>query len=240
MLTVWVASTVDRVVARTIIRPSLAEASDNAIVDTPHARLFLHRERARAAIILVHGYLGGHYAIEERAWPVRRWFARGYDIALFTLPFHGVREGSPKQCLTPEGLARATSELRALVKQLRDRGTSRIAAMGMSLGGYLVAMLATTTDAKLDVVVPVIPLSNLRDFAGVEVEGPLHRTPRITGDRVLVIGAEQDRIAPIAHARALADHFQAPLTTMRGGHILQLGRAAAFAEIDHLLERRLG
>ena len=57
---------------------------------TAHARLYLG-ERPRPAIIVVHGYLGGHYRSEERAWPIA-WLSRiGLDVAAAVLPFHAHR-----------------------------------------------------------------------------------------------------------------------------------------------------
>jgi pimeloyl-ACP methyl ester carboxylesterase len=52
-----------------------------------------------------------------------------------------------------------------------------------------------------------------------------------------VLGAEGDRITPIAHARRLAEHFGAPLEVFAGGHILQFGRADAFRAAGKLLGR---
>ena len=249
MLTGWLARAVDRLALSILIRPTLdgksrAFSTVRSRFDAPNARLFVHREPSRRAIILVHDYLGGHHAIEERAWPFRRWFAAGYDIALFTLPYHHVRGRNPPLCLTHDGLRRATQGLLALVQHLHARGNTRVAAMGMSLGGYLVAQLATI-EASLDLVVPIVPLSHLRDLAGpayhraLDEQGPLQRTPLVGGERMLVIGAKHDQIAPIEHARALASHFSAPLHTMRGGHLLQLGRADAFAKVDALLAQRM-
>jgi dienelactone hydrolase len=233
---------------------------------TAHARLFLHHRRAAAAVILVHGYRGGQGAVEERVWPIRGWFDRGFDVALMTLPFHGVRAtGSGRPPLFPsadprltnEGIRQTIGDLRALLLYFQARGTRHVGAMGMSLGGYAVALLATLEPA-LDFVVPVVPLADLSSFALGDsmlapfapfapalsararvhrVVSPLARPPLLPPDRVLVIGAQRDGIAPMHHARALARHFGAKLVTFPGGHLLQFGRAAAFREIDRLLER---
>ncbi|HEX7671800.1 MAG TPA: hypothetical protein VF395_19535, partial [Polyangiaceae bacterium] len=65
---------------------------------------------------------------------------------------------------------------------------------------------------------------------------PLHRPPVIDPRRVLVIGAEQDRITPIEHARQLAHHFGCRLETMHGGHLVQFGRGARFRSIGKFLK----
>ena len=50
-----------------------------------------------------------------------------------------------------------------------------------------------------------------------------------------MIGAVADRITPLSHARQLAAHFEAPLTTFEGGHLLQIGRAEAFRGVARML-----
>ena len=101
MLSEWLASTADRAMAAAVIRPSLRRtATEHAPIDPDspvEARCFFHARAASSALLLVHGYLGGRYAIEARAWPVRRWFARGHDVVLLTLPFHGVHGGPARR-----------------------------------------------------------------------------------------------------------------------------------------------
>ncbi|MEB2312487.1 MAG: alpha/beta hydrolase family protein [Polyangiaceae bacterium] len=194
------------------------------------ARLYSHRE-PRPVAVLIHGYLGGKYDLEQRIWPVE-WLLRiGLDVALFVLPFHGVRarrEGSlppfpgsdPR--VTNEGFRQAVGDLGDLAAWLRERGHPAVGAVGMSLGGYTTA-LAATVDPTLAFAVPMIPLASLADFArdrgrlgASSVErtaqhralehahravSPLHRAPVVSTERMLVIGAEADRITPISHAR---------------------------------------
>ena len=57
---------------------------------------------------------------------------------------------------------------------------------------------------------------------------PLTRTPKLPPERVLVISAEGDRIAPPEHATRLAQHFGADELRFPGGHLMQLGRGDAF------------
>jgi len=232
------------------------------------ARLFVHPEPPRGAVILVHGYLGGTYALEERLWSARRLHQRGFDVALATLPFHGVRaeagrSGRPSfpaadPRITNEGVRQAVFDLRGLIRLLRARGAPRVGAMGMSLGGYVVSLLATV-ERELAFVVPVVPLADLTAFSrghvpdtashaevqasmpararAHRVVSPLARRSVLSSDRVLVVGAAADRIAPLTHAQELADHFGAPLEIIPGGHLLQLGRGRALSAIDRLLDR---
>lgn len=220
----------------------------------------------RPAVILVHGYLAGQWALEERAWPLAWMHKRGLDVAIALLPFHALRGrpdgGAPPfpgadPRFTNEGFRQAIGDLRALAQWLRGRGAPHVGVMGMSLGGYTTSLLATV-EPELAFAAPIIPLASIADFAREQgrlgdgeraatqhaaleranrVVSPLARPPRLSPDRVLVIGAEADRITPIAHAERIAAHFRAPLVRLHGGHLLQFGRAEAFREIRRMLQR---
>jgi pimeloyl-ACP methyl ester carboxylesterase len=137
------------------------------------ARLFLGPE-PRPVAILIHGYLGGAYKMEQRVWPLAFLNKIGLDVALFVLPFHGVR-AAPSRSATPpfpssdpritnEGFRQAMADLRDLTQWLRARGHSKVGLMGMSLGGYS-ASLAATLDPELAFAIPIIPLASVADFA---------------------------------------------------------------------------
>jgi pimeloyl-ACP methyl ester carboxylesterase len=219
-----------------------------------HARLFRHHERPRTTLICIHGYRGGQLWIEERAFVARWLYSTGLDVALFTLPFHG-RRGidapvwpSVNVGRTNEGFAQAVFDLRALIKYL----DGPVAVCGMSLGGYTTALAATVED-KLQFAAPMIPVASFPDLmwhhgeggadrARAEREGitvdmlreamaahtPLLRAPRLAPERVLIMSAEGDRIAPPEHATRLAKHFGAEELRFQGGHLMQLGRGDAF------------
>ncbi len=228
------------------------------------ARLWLHDE-PRAALVLIHGYMAGQHAIEERMWPTSWLYRSGLDLALFVLPFHGVRaiarrSGPPPfpgsdPRLSNEGFRQAMGDFRDLVARLRRDGRE-VGVMGMSLGGYTTA-LAATVEPSLACAVPVIPLGSLADFARDQgrlgsndaeaalehaaleaaqaVVSPLQRRPAIEPRRVLVVGARADRITPLRHAERLAAHFGAELDSWPGGHLLQIGRSDAFRRIGRHL-----
>lgn len=232
------------------------------------ARLFTSGAR-RPVAVLVHGYMAGHFALEQRVWPME-WLQRlGFDVVLFVLPFHGVRANPGRRAppfpgadprMSNEGFRQAIGDLHSLVSWLRERGHSSIGVMGMSLGGYTTALSATVIP-ELSFAVPIIPLASLADFARDQgrlgenphqrftqhaalervyrVISPLDRKPLIAPERVLVIGARADRITPMSHAKRLARHFRAELSVWPGGHLLQVGRADGFRRIGRLL-RELG
>jgi pimeloyl-ACP methyl ester carboxylesterase len=230
------------------------------------SRLF-SRRTPRPCAIIVHGYMSGHLPLEERLWPIAELDRLGFDVALFVLPFHGLR--GPRSSAIPEfpntdprvtieGFRQAVADLRALIDWLRRRGHGRVGLLGMSLGGYTAALTATV-EPNLDFLVPLVPLACLADYArdqgslsalpresalehalierAYRVASPLSLPPRIAPERVLVVAARADRVTPLAHARKLATHFGAELFAWRGGHILQLGRRDAFQRVFELLQR---
>jgi len=229
------------------------------------ARLYLH-DTPRPVALLLHGYRCGQWNIEERVWPVSWMFERGFDVALPVLPFHAVRARrgdrpvfpSSDPRMTIEGFRQAVHDLRGLIHYLYARGAPAVGVLGMSLGGYTSALLATV-ERQLAFAVPIIPLASIADFAreggrlvgtldqqaaqyaaleaAYRVVSPLGRPSQIDSERMLVLGAVADRITPIEHARRLAAHFNAPLEAFAGGHLLQWGRAEAFRSIARMFGR---
>jgi dienelactone hydrolase len=237
---------------------------------TARARLFLvnpaEAVSSRPAVIAVHGYMGGQWLVEESAWPIEWLLRRGLDVVLPVLPFHAARAGARRGApafpssdprLTNEGFRQAVTDIRTLVRWLRDRGAPHVGVIGMSLGGYTSALVGTVTD-EIDFVMPMIPLASIADFAreqgnlgvgdevgeqhaGLEranrVVSPLARPPRLPKKRALVVAAKYDQVTPVAHAERIAAHFDCEMVTIGGGHLIQLGRSEGFRALGGLLER---
>jgi pimeloyl-ACP methyl ester carboxylesterase len=228
------------------------------------ARLFRHAEPGRPAIVLLHGYQAGQFFIEERAFPARWLYSLGLDVVLFTQPFHALRGGrdapiwpSANPARTNEGFGQAVFDVRALVRWLQP---SRLVVAGMSLGGYTTSLLATLL--PLDFACAMIPVASFSELmwhhnagrpqrlkaeregitldlwrAAMAVHTPVMRTPAVPPERMLVLSAEGDRIAPPEHAERLARHFACEEVRFAGGHVLQVGRAGAFRALARRLAR---
>jgi len=129
---------------------------------TAHARWWTS-DRGRPTIVMLQGWGGGAYWMEERAFAIPYWLRHGYDVVAFQLPFHGARAPGNSGALFPsanplrtnEGFGHAIYDLRALAMFLRERGASAVGAMGMSLGGYTTALWASVEE--LDFAVAMIP-----------------------------------------------------------------------------------
>jgi pimeloyl-ACP methyl ester carboxylesterase len=261
----WAAGRADLSWRETIapIDAAVGEALDR----DPHnrearARWITASGRPRPAIILVHGYLGGDPEWESRFMPARALYEWGFDVALATLPYHGprkdpARKGPPKfpaadAAFNVEVFRRAIFELRGLVSYALSRGAPSVGVLGMSLGGYTSALLASA-EPRLSLCVPMIPLASMADFtrdhgrlpgapserealhaaldASFASVSPLHRPCAIEPSRVLVLAAAGDRITPPAHAARLARHTGGELVSFAGGHLLQLGRSGALERV---------
>ncbi len=147
-------------------------------------------------------------------------------------------------------------DMRSLSDWFRERGSSDVGLMGMSLGGYTSALCATV-DPNLRFVVPIIPLASLADFAldGGRLVGtpheqriqhellervfaavsPLTHSCRVPADGRLVIAARGDRVTPTKHAERLSRHFEIEPQVVAGGHLLWTGRREGFRSVGKML-----
>ncbi len=234
---------------------------------TAVARYWRH-STPRATAVCIHGYLGGNLPFEEVAFEVPRLYRWGLDVLLPVLPFHGSRAPAGRRGIFPgtdpwrsvEGFAHAISDLRAWKAWLRAEGSSAVGTVGMSLGGYTAALLATV-DPAIDFTTLMVPLASLGDaymqhrerlpeppppWVGrriddsLRVVSPLTRPSLVAPASVLVLAADRDGITPAVHAERLREHFQARFDTFAGGHLLQVGRGRAWGSLkEFLLERRI-
>jgi predicted alpha/beta hydrolase family esterase len=128
--------------------------------------------------------------------------------------------------------------------------------MGMSLGGYSAALLATL-ERELRFAVFLVPLAAIEDFAyqngrmtGVMTEqlaqhealkraqrviSPFARPPQLPAARVVSVAGESDLVTGVEPARKLSQHFGGQLSLFHGGHLLHAGREEAFAPVWRLL-----
>ncbi len=138
--------------------------------------LWRHRSQGHPAVVLINPWCCGYLELEERIYQARALYAKGLDVALFTLPFHGRR--TPRQALfsgqlfpnrelqrTNEAFGQTAADLDVLLRWLRaeGRGGSRpVGMVGMSLGGYAAAMMAGL-DPDLAFVAVIMAPTSLAD-----------------------------------------------------------------------------
>ncbi len=137
----------------------------NNIVRFQHWR---HGDRPRPTLCVIHGFMGSPYLVNGLFFSLPWFYKSGYDVLLYTLPFHGRRAerlspfsgyGFFAQGMTgfAEAMGQAVYDFRTILNWLRNSGVERIALTGLSLGGYTSALIASADD-RLEAVIPNVPL----------------------------------------------------------------------------------
>ena len=173
LLAEWVANgTVDNISFRssfTAINPAMRKQwntfRSNSIARAQHWR---HDDGPRPTLCVIHGFMGSSYLFNGLFFSLPWYYRSGYDVLLYTLPFHGRRA----ERFSPfsgygyfasglagfaESMAQAVHDFRSIVDYLRHNGVERVALTGLSLGGYTSALLAAVED-RLEAVIPNCPV----------------------------------------------------------------------------------
>lgn len=137
----------------------------NNIVRAQHWR---HDDGPRPTLCVIHGFMGSAYVLNGLFFSLPWYYRSGYDVLLYTLPFHGRRaeKCSPFSGFGyfasglsgfAEAMAQAVHDFRSIVDYLHHTGVERVALTGISLGGYTCALLATV-EHRLEAVIPNCPV----------------------------------------------------------------------------------
>lgn len=231
-----------------------------------HARWFTSG-KGRPTLVAIHGWGGGNLFFESKALGAAYWLKHGYDVALFVLPHHGARTAGPSGASFPstnplrtnEAFGQAIFDLRALAAWLRNRGSSAVGAIGMSLGGYTTGLWASIDD-ELAFAVALIPAVSMAQLmwrhgehsaqrkraidAGITedllvdafaVHEPRTRKVLLPPERLAVIAGKGDRITGPEQAEDLAKHWGVDVGWFDGGHLAQIGRGDAIRDVRRKL-----
>lgn len=136
--------------------------------NTVRAQHWRHDDGPRPTLCVIHGFMGSSYLANGRFFALPWYYRSGYDVVLYTLPFHGRRaeKRSPFSGFGyfagglsgfAEAMAQAVHDFRSLLDYLRHSGVDRIALTGLSLGGYTSALVASVDD-RLEAVIPNCPV----------------------------------------------------------------------------------
>lgn len=248
---------------------AVAECSENERVPVEH---WMHEpQRPKATVLALHGFSMGYPGIDAFALMAAEWFKRGLDVALLTLPFHGAR--SPQSARFSgeafasadvgrlnEAVRQAVSDVHALMNWLRQTSGAPVGLLGLSLGGYISALVAGLSTAPAFVIplVPPVdiadlgwrfyergrrrrrgqepPLSRAEHEAAYRVHSPLTFALQVPKERVLIVAGRGDRVVPAEHPQALWLHWGKPaLLWFTGSHVAPFGRRRIIARIvEHL------
>jgi pimeloyl-ACP methyl ester carboxylesterase len=242
----------------------------NRTVGAQHWR---HEDGPRETLCVIHGFGASPVWFNAVFFSLKTFFAEGWDILLYTLPFHGHRGGR----FVPDGLdmfgggaariheaiIEAVFDFRILLDHLERRGAPRVGVTGLSLGGYISALLAEVED-RLDFAIPNAPVvwmpallptwppANLVVGAGRRVLGipdelltrsfavhsPLTYPSVVPKSRLMIVRGLGDKLAPPEQAEMLWKHWGRPrMHSFAGSHVLHFGRSAYLAEMRKLISR---
>lgn len=225
---------------------------------TVHARWWHHADGPRPTIVCIHGFQAGQHLLNTVLFDIPWLFAQGLDVVQFVLPHHGARataiDGWHYLGLdigrTAEAVAHSVWDVRTVVSHLLSQGVPRVGVAGVSLGGYVAALLPGLDD-RLDFAIPVSPATSMADLfrdlglispilprmlsrVGWQVEDmrrhmavhtPLAHTPKVASERMLVVGAVRDGITRPYQQHLLWQHWGEPeMFWHSGGHQLHLNR----------------
>jgi pimeloyl-ACP methyl ester carboxylesterase len=137
----------------------------NNVVRAQHWR---HEDGPHPTLCVIHGFMGSAYLFNGLFFSLPWFYRSGYDVLLYTLPFHGARaeKGSPFSGYGyfahgfagfAEAMAQAVHDFRSLIDYLEFTGVDRVALTGMSLGGYTSALIASVDD-RIQAVIPNVPV----------------------------------------------------------------------------------
>lgn len=138
------------------------------------AQYWTHDNGPRPTICVVHGFMADPYWVNSLFLGLPWFYKMGYDILLYTLPFHGARQG-PFSPFSGHGyfangishinetVAHAIYDFRIFLNHLESLGVPRFGVTGISLGGYTSAILAAVEE-RLHFSIPNVPVVSLFDL----------------------------------------------------------------------------
>lgn len=241
----------------------------NSIARAMHWR---HDDGPRPTIIVVHGFTGSPYWFNSSFFQLPWFYGHGCDVVLAMLPFHGPRNDRPAPFsgsgLFAEGLAnfneaifQSVCDLRVLIDHLQASGVANVGITGLSLGGYVTALMAAV-EPRLHFAIPNSAVTELGSLIGtwfpanrvigaglrlggidarthaaaMRVHSPLRFPARLPIGRLFIVGGLADRLSPPEQSARLWAHWGRPrIHWFPGSHILHLRRAVYLREIGRFL-----
>lgn len=176
------------------------------------AQHWSHAGGPRRTLVVIHGYGADSYAFNAQMFSLRWFHRQGYDVLLYTLPFHGAR-GERGDWFSGlrlfsgglwqfnEAMAQAVHDLRIFIAHLRRNGVEHVGLTGLSLGGYTAALMAAV-DPDLSFCIPNAPVVSPVDLAlEWKPSGPLlHAALRRHALSVPALRAKLAFHAPLSYA----------------------------------------
>jgi len=164
------------------------------------------RVPSRTTVLALHGFSMGYPRLDAFALFAGELYRQGFDVALQTLPHHGVRTPTgdrfsgehfavPEIERLNEAVRQAVYEIHAVAGWFRNAGGTSVGLLGLSLGGYLTSLMAGLTP-ELGFVIPMVPPVCIGDLAWRFFA----RSRRYRGDRAPAFSREELRAAYRVHS----------------------------------------
>lgn len=142
---------------------------------TAHVRHWRHSAGPRPTIVAIHGFSADLYLLNEWFFALPWLYQMGFDVCLFTLPFHGERQtryslfsghgffaGGVNRI--NEAFGQGVHDFRILLDHLQNvLGVEDVGVMGVSLGGFTSALLAAV-EPRLKFAIPNVPVVSIPDL----------------------------------------------------------------------------
>jgi pimeloyl-ACP methyl ester carboxylesterase len=238
---------------------------------TAFAQHWGHSDGPRPTLCVIHGFGASDFRLNSAFFRLPWFFAQGYDVLMYVIPFHGGRGNrglldgaglfANGIAHLNEALAQAVHDFRLFADYLEDTGVEQIGVTGLSLGGYVSALLAAV-EPRLRVVVPNAPVTSIgplvREWfpanlllsatlrahgvspeeaeAALAVHSPLNYSPIVDKERLMIIGGLGDRLAPPEQSRMLWEHWDRPrLHWFPGNHVIHVDRGAYIGDMRRFM-----
>jgi pimeloyl-ACP methyl ester carboxylesterase len=239
---------------------------------TARAQHWRHDDGPRPTLMVIHGFGASPAWFNTLFFSLREFFADGWDVVLFTMPFHGGRRGpnalfngvelfTGGYAQLNEAILQAVCDLQVMLGHLRRQGAPRVGVTGLSLGGYMSAVLASV-EPRLDFAIPNATVASVPAVIGqwfpanlghallgrikgipatlmedaLNVHSPLLYEPLLPRHRLMVVAGLGDRLTPPEHSLMLWKHWGKPqLRWFPGSHILHFERGAYLAAMRELI-----
>ena len=233
-----------------------------------------HPDGPRKTLVWLHGYTLDSYRINGLGFALPWLWKHGYDILMVTLPFHGERAErwhpfsgygyfAGGMAHSNEAMLHAVHDIRIFLDHLLDAGAPSVGISGLSLGGYLSALMAAV-EPRLKFAIPNSPLVTPIDMAlqwqplgpllhflqwrdgfgvgemrhGMALHSPLTWQPLIAPERLLIIGGAGDRFTAPSFVNLLHRHWAGSrLHWFPGNHVLHLQQGHYLRLMKRFMDR---
>jgi hypothetical protein len=238
---------------------------------TGHAWVLRHPGGPRPWLVCIHGYQMGAPMTDLGAFDPRIYHRKlGMNMVLPVLPLHGERKygrrsgdgflgGNALDTIHAE--AQAMWDIRRLLSWVRAQDPHSIGVLGLSLGGYNAALLASV-EPGLACAIPGIPATSferllfehshdphareLRDRGVTEERlcevfrpiSPLVLEPKVAPEGRAIFAGVADRMVPPDQVRDLYEHWRRPpIEWYQGSHLSFMREAGVRSLIEATLRR---